>query len=64
MLDLDRLTPTGAIAAGRDLAFSAMPDASVVPDTPRRERRVRRFAERLVALRPQQQVIRLERQEA
>ena len=38
------------VGAGRELARSAMPDAPVVAERPRREGRLlRRFAERLVA---------------
>jgi hypothetical protein len=41
------------VGAGRELASSAMPDAPVVADRPRRERRrVREFADRVVTARP------------
>ena len=40
-----------AVGANRGLAWSAMPDAPVVPARPRRERRrLRGFAERLVGV--------------
>jgi antitoxin (DNA-binding transcriptional repressor) of toxin-antitoxin stability system len=49
------------VAAGGELAQSAMPVAPVVAERPRRERRwLRAIAERLVAPRPR----RLEREEA
>jgi hypothetical protein len=64
MFDFDRLTVLGALAAGRELALSAMPDAPVVATRPRRKRRrVRGFAEHLLALRPRLQATRLEKEE-
>ena len=49
-----------AVGANRGLAWSAMPDAPVVPARPRRERRrLRGFAERLVASRARRRAPRL-----
>ena len=63
MYDL-RMIPI-AVAAGRGLALSALPDAPVVPDTPRRERRWRRgLAERFVTLRPRLKATRLQEEAA
>ena len=63
MYDL-RLVPI-AVVAGRELALSALPDAPVVPDTPRRERRWRRgLAERFVTPRPRLKATRFEEEAA
>jgi hypothetical protein len=49
-----------AVGANRGLAWSAMPDAPVVAARPRRERRrLRGFAERLVASRARRRAPRL-----
>jgi hypothetical protein len=59
----DRLTAPAGVAAGRALALSAMPDAPVVADRPRRKRRrLRRFAEAFAASRPRLQGTRLEQE--
>jgi hypothetical protein len=52
-----------AVGANRRLARSAMPDAPVIADTPRRERRLRRLAERLVALRARRRTPRFGKEE-
>ncbi len=52
------------VEVSRGLAFSAMPDAPVVPDAPRRERRrLRGAVGRLVAARPRLQATRLGEEE-
>jgi hypothetical protein len=54
-----------ALAGGRKLAFSAMPDAPVVADAPWRERRrLRGLAERHMARRPRPQATRLAQEQA
>jgi hypothetical protein len=53
------------VAAGGDLAVSALPDAPVVTGRPRRaRRRQRRLADRLVMPRPRLRPIRLEEEHA
>jgi hypothetical protein len=52
------------VGANRGLARSAMPDAPVVADRPRRERRwLRGFAERVVATRARRHAPRLGKEE-
>ena len=52
-----------AVAAGGELASSALPDAPVIPTRPRRQRRrLRGFAERLRVSRPRLQVAQLEKE--
>jgi hypothetical protein len=62
----DRLTAPVALAVGRGLAMSALPNAPVVADKRRRPRRERRrlrgFAERLVAPRSRPQGTQLEKE--
>ncbi len=54
-----------AVAAGRGLALSAVPDAPVVTTRPRRgRRRLRGLAERLLASRPRLQPTRMEERES
>jgi hypothetical protein len=61
MSDLSPL-PLVLIASDR-LARSAMPDAPVIPDRPRRQRRrLRGFAKRLRASRPRPWVTQLEKE--
>jgi hypothetical protein len=53
-----------AVGANRRLARSAMPDAPVIADTPRRERRrLRRLAQRLVAPRARRRTPRFGKEE-
>jgi hypothetical protein len=62
----DRLTAPVALAVGGALATSALPDAPVLADRRRRpgreRRRLRAFAERLVAPRPRRRATRLEKE--